>query len=84
MAHACYGIACLHAVTGEEEEALAMLGEALRKGFQDIAHIEADSDWDGLRVNPKFTLLLRKYRKAGEPAACPPPPPAGHDGQGAT
>lgn len=84
MAHACYGIACLHTVTGEEEEALAMLGEALRKGFQDIAHIEADSDWDGLRANPKFTLLLRKYRKAGEPAACSPPPPAGHNGQGDT
>ncbi len=82
MAHACYDIACLHAVTGEEEKALAMLGEALRKGFQDIAHIEADSDWDGLRANPKFTLLLRKCRKAGEPAACSPPPPAGHDGQG--
>lgn len=84
MAHACYGIACLHAVTGEEEKALVMLGKALRKGFQDIAHIEADSDWDGLRVNPKFTLLLRKYRKAGESAACPPPPSEGHDGQNDT
>ena len=84
MAHACYGIACLHAVNGKEKEALAMLDKALCKGFQDIAHIEADSDWDGLRANPKFTLLLRKYRKVGEPVECPPPPPAGQAGQGDT
>jgi tetratricopeptide (TPR) repeat protein len=61
MAHAYYGIACLHALSQKEEPALAFLKQALQKGFRDIAHIEKDPDWNGLRTNAKFIRLLEKY-----------------------
>jgi tetratricopeptide (TPR) repeat protein len=63
MASAYYGIACLHATSKKEEVALTFLKKALQKGFKDIAHIENDSDWNGLRNNPKFIRLLEKYRE---------------------
>jgi tetratricopeptide (TPR) repeat protein len=62
LAPAYYGIACLHALAGKEVPALAFLAKALRKGFRDLAYIEKDADWDGLKANPKFTRLLRKCR----------------------
>lgn len=59
---AYYCIACLHAVAGEEKPALELLEKSFRKGLREFDHIEKDTDWDGLRTNPKFTRLLEKYR----------------------
>jgi tetratricopeptide (TPR) repeat protein len=66
MAPAYYDIACLHAVSQEEGPALAYLEKALHKGFQELAHIEKDPDWDGLRTKSKFIRLLKKYRETSK------------------
>lgn len=62
MLWAYYGLACLHAVAGEEKPALELLEKAFRKGFREFDHIEKDQDWDGLRKQPGFIRLLAKYR----------------------
>ena len=63
MAPAYYDIACIHAVSKEEGPALAYLEKALNKGYRELAHIEKDPDWNGLRTKPKFIRLLEKYRE---------------------
>lgn len=63
---AYYGRACLHAVAGEEKQALALLEKAFRKGFREFDHIKGDKDLDGLRKTPRFVRLLARYRKAKE------------------
>ena len=62
IAQAYYAIACLHALSQRKGPALAFLEKALQKGFRDITYMEKDSDWNGLRTNPKFIRLLEKYR----------------------
>ena len=61
LAEAYYAIACLHALSIEEGPALEFLERALCKGFRDLAYIERDTDWNGLRTNPKYARLLQKY-----------------------
>lgn len=74
LAPAYYGIACLHALAGKEGPALAFLAKALRKGFRDLAYIEKDSYWDGLKANPKFTSLMNKYKNIDENGGTPTVP----------
>lgn len=62
MLWAYYGLSCLHAVAAAEHPALELLEKALKKGFREFDHIEKDTDWNGLRTNPKFIRLLEKYR----------------------
>jgi tetratricopeptide (TPR) repeat protein len=59
---AYYATACLHAIAGEEKQALELLEKAFRRDFREFDHIETDTDWDRLRTNPKFVRLLEKYR----------------------
>lgn len=63
LAPACYGIACLYALSKKTGPALSFLEKALRKGFREIALIEQDPEWNGLRKNPRFVRLLEKYRE---------------------
>ena len=41
-------------------EAIEALGRAIAQGYNDFAHIEADSDLDPLRDLPSFQELLRR------------------------
>lgn len=61
---AYYSRACLHALVGEEKEALTLLDKVFRKGFREFDHIKDDSDWDGLRRDSRFIRLLARYMKA--------------------
>jgi len=63
LAPACYGIACLYALSKKTGPALSFLEKALRKGFREIALIEQDPEWNGLRKNPRFVRLLEEYRE---------------------
>ena len=68
-----YNLACLHAVTGEIQPALASLKEAVRRGFRDTRQLETDSDLHALRADPSFAEILKA---AKEPFT--PPEPASH------
>ncbi len=63
MADSQYGIACCHALSHADEQALKSLEKALRKGFREFDHIDTDTDWDALRNDARFIRLLNKYRE---------------------
>ena len=58
---AYYAIGCIYAKQGKKKSALRFLGKAFQKGFRDMAHLEQDSDWEGLREDPDFQALTAKY-----------------------
>lgn len=60
LAH--YNLACSLALAGQTEPALDALENAIRSGFRDAAHIQADSDLHSLRALPRFEALLRRLR----------------------
>jgi superkiller protein 3 len=58
---AYYSIACIYALWGRKKAALAFFEKALQKGLDDRAHIDGDSDLDGLRNDPKFRDLMERH-----------------------
>jgi tetratricopeptide (TPR) repeat protein len=56
-----YNLACSLSMLGRIGAALKALEQALQLGYQDVAHLEADSDLDLLRHHPAYPRLLRKY-----------------------
>jgi TolB-like protein/Flp pilus assembly protein TadD len=55
-----YNVACVYALAGETEEALRGVDQAIQNGFGHKEWIEADSDFDSLRGDPRFQALLKK------------------------
>ncbi len=53
-----YNVACLFALEGEHDRAIACLEEAFRVGFANRDWIEHDPDLDSLRDDPRFQALL--------------------------
>jgi tetratricopeptide (TPR) repeat protein len=58
---AYYATACIYAKRGKKKSALRSLGKAFQKGFRDMAWLDNDSDWDGLRDDGAFRELKKKY-----------------------
>jgi len=56
-----YSIGCLYALRGEKKFALQFLEKAFQKGFHELDHMDKDTDWEGLRNDPQFQELVRKY-----------------------
>ena len=52
-----YGEAIMHAVTGEPENALHLLVEAIDAGFSDLWLLDSDPRMDSLRDSPRFKAL---------------------------
>ncbi len=55
-----YNMACSLSMVGRTNEALASLDDALRLGYRDIAHLEADPDLDSLRGDPRYLELIAR------------------------
>jgi serine/threonine protein kinase/Flp pilus assembly protein TadD len=53
----CYNVACLYAVEGDADRAIACLEDAVRAGFAHRDWIENDPDLDSLREDPRFQAL---------------------------
>jgi len=60
-----YNLACGHALLGEKNEAYKYLQESIKLGFRNVQHIEADADFESMRNEERFKLLLH-YAKTGE------------------
>ncbi len=56
-----YNVACIHCLLGENEQALDLLEEALRKGFGHKEWLENDPDFASLREHPRFQKLLTSF-----------------------
>jgi adenylate cyclase len=57
-----YNAACLYALEGEVDKAIASLQEAVTRGFGNRAWLEHDPDLDALRGDPRFQDLLAEAR----------------------
>jgi TolB-like protein/Flp pilus assembly protein TadD len=55
-----YNVACVHALVGDIEGALAYLDKAIRNGFGHREWLENDSDLESLRADARFEALLKK------------------------
>ena len=49
------------------DRALAMLGQAVAKGYKDAAHMKKDTDLDPLRSHPEFQELLKELDAKTKP-----------------
>jgi TolB-like protein/Flp pilus assembly protein TadD len=54
-----YNVACLYALEGEREHAIACLEECLQLGFGNLEWIGRDPDLAALRGEPRFEALIR-------------------------
>lgn len=54
-----YNLACLRAVEGDVEAALAALEQSAQRGIGDPGLLRTDPDLDGLRRDPRFVKLAR-------------------------
>ena len=55
-----YNAACLYAILGETDAAIALLEKNIARGFGKRDWMDRDSDLDGLREDPRFKALLAK------------------------
>lgn len=58
-----YNLACALARLGKPDEAIAALDQAVKLGFRDRRHIEADEDLAGLRDDKRFREILTAAEK---------------------
>jgi tetratricopeptide (TPR) repeat protein len=61
-----YNLACLRALNGRPEEALAFLNDALRAGFANPQLLEENEDFVAVRGTPEWDALLAQARVAAE------------------
>jgi serine/threonine protein kinase/tetratricopeptide (TPR) repeat protein len=55
-----YNVACVYALGGKKEDALACLEKAVQNGFGHRSWLENDSDFNSIRQEPRFQALLKK------------------------
>ena len=57
-----YDNACLYALMGRGDDAVAALKTSFEKGYRSFTHIENDSDMDSIRDREDFKALIAKYK----------------------
>ena len=58
--HAEYGLACVAAVSGDVERALALLETALEKGLIQLGWVRIDPEFAFMQDNPQFQALIKR------------------------
>ncbi len=61
-----YNLACSYSLLGSVNKALKSLGNAIDLGYDDIKHLENDSDLDGLRDEAGYEMLVSKLKKSAK------------------
>src|SRR5690606_2406513 len=62
---AYYNLACIRAVQGRTDEAIAELGRAVGAGFTDVSWARRDGDLASLRDDPRFARVLQRAAEGG-------------------
>jgi len=57
-----YSIACGYTLLGEKKNALDWLEKSVEMGWEDLAHLEKDSDLESLRKEDRYKKLTEKLR----------------------
>ena len=55
-----YNCACVYALGGQRDDAIKCLDQAVANGFGHREWLENDSDFDGIRDDPRFQAIVRK------------------------
>ena len=58
-----YNLACRYSLLGDVSKALKSLGKAIDLGFDNIKHMESDSDLNGLRDEAGYKKLINKLKR---------------------
>ena len=58
-----YNLTCSYSLLGSVNKALESLSKAIDLGFNDIKHLESDSDLDGLRDEAGYEMLINKLKR---------------------
>ena len=61
-----YNLACLYAIMGHGDQAMAFLQNSVREGFSEWDHMERDEDLKSLRDRTDFKELINAVHKAGK------------------
>ena len=55
-----YNVGCMYSLMGDKDRAIALVDEAVRKGFGYRAWLEQDGDLDPIRDDPRFKAILAR------------------------
>ena len=56
-----YNLACSHSLLGEVDEAIRILEQAIGLGYDNFKGLQADSDLNNLREDPRYQDLLGEF-----------------------
>lgn len=59
-----YNVACVYAIAGEADQAIATLQQAVRNGFGNVEWVGNDPDWADMKDDPRFKALMQRQEKA--------------------
>ncbi len=71
---AYYNIACAHSLNSQIDKANEYLEKALERGFEDLDHINADTDLDNIRNSEGFLRLIKKFFRGEDVFEAEPAP----------
>jgi len=57
-----YNLACLYSLAGNKKKALDYLGQAIKKGFNDLELIKKDKDLDFIRNEKEFKEIIQEIK----------------------
>jgi tetratricopeptide (TPR) repeat protein len=60
---ALYNLACAYSLWGKTDEAFVYLKKSIEAGFDDVSHMDKDTDLDPIRDDPRYKALLDPIRK---------------------
>ena len=55
-----YNVGCMYSLMGDKDRAIALVDEAVQKGFGYRAWLEQDGDLDPIRGDPRFQAILTR------------------------
>ena len=64
-----YNLGCAYALKKDADKAFDYLNQAAAAGFDQVSHIEGDSDLDGIRNDARFVKFMAVVKGEQEPAA---------------
>lgn len=64
LAH--YNIACAYSLMKDADNAVKHLGLSIDNGYDDLAHMEKDSDLDNIRSDPRYQQLKQRLQRKSD------------------
>lgn len=58
-----YNLACAYSLKGDSDAAIEHLALAVKYGYNDVEHLEKDSDLENIRSDPRYGELLRSLKE---------------------